>query len=174
MTYAAALREAMSLCAAAGAPIIGQSVLAGGTALRGTLDHLPDAALVEMPVCEELQLGMAIGLSLASGRPVVSCYPRASFLMRCMDQLVNHLDALPLMGYRPRVLIRVAVAHDRPLDPGPQHLTGPNFVWHLQQMLRTVLVFDLTDAAAVVPAYRAALAHGGSSMLIEHAERYDV
>ena len=39
-----------------------------------------------------------------------------------MNQIVNHLDKIPLLGgFRPKVLIRTAVGANAPLNPGPQH-----------------------------------------------------
>ena len=38
-----------------------------------------------------------------------------------MNQLVNHLDKLPLWGWHPKVIIRTMVGQTTPLDAGPQH-----------------------------------------------------
>lgn len=172
--YTRALRDAMSLVAEPdGALILGQAVLAGGTAQRETLSHLPDSKLLELPVFEETQLGMSIGLSLAGVRPVLSVFPRWNFLLCATNQLVNHLDRLPEYGrgYAPRVLIRVAVGSDEPLNPGPQHLG--NFSAAFRQMLRHVRIVELEAADAVVSAYRDALCYEGSSILVEFARLYD-
>jgi pyruvate/2-oxoglutarate/acetoin dehydrogenase E1 component len=170
--YLAALAEAMSLIGPTGL-ILGQSVLAGGTAIRETLAHLPDAQLLELPVFEETQLGMSIGLSLAGVHPVVSVFPRWNFLLLAANQLVNHLDKLPEYGagYRPRVIIRVAVGSDEPLDPGPQHLGNHSAAF--RAMLRNIPVVELWKADEIVPAYRAAIERDGSTVLVEFAERYD-
>ncbi len=173
-TYTQALREAMSLCASyPNAIILGQSVQDGGTAMRATLDHLPDDKLHEMPVCEDLQLGLSIGLSLQGHFPVVSVYPRVNFLMLAMSQLVLHLDAIPRYSdYRPKVIIRTAIATSIPLDPGPQHLG--DFYEELSLMLKKVKVEVLTRTDEVLPAYKSALQSEHSTVIIEYSELYNI
>jgi pyruvate/2-oxoglutarate/acetoin dehydrogenase E1 component len=174
--YLDALREAMSLCAAEPNSIImGQSVRAGGTALRRTLDHLPDEKLLELPVFENTQMGMATGMAIGGMLPIC-CFPRWNFLLSATDQLVNHLDKLPLMsngGYRPRVIIRVAVPSDQPLDPGSQHLG--NFSGPYRAMLKTVEIAELHSPAQVRTEYRRALMRPDcrSTILVEFSELYD-
>ncbi len=103
---------------------MGQAVVDAGTAMSTTLQHIPIEKRLELPVAEEMQLGMAIGMSLSGALPIC-IYPRFNFLLLAVNQLVNHLDKLPLYStYRPKVLIRTAVATGYPLDPGPQHLNG--------------------------------------------------
>ncbi len=172
--YTSALREAMSLvCAAPGAVVLGQSVLAGGTAMRETLEHVDQSKLIELPVFEQCQLGMSIGLSFGGAHPVLSVFPRWNFLLCATDMLVNHLDKLPMMGkgYRPRVLIRVAVGSDRPLDPGQQHLG--DFSHAFINILQTVKLNRLQYASDIIPAYRQALEANHSTILVEYAARYD-
>lgn len=168
--YFDALRDAMSLCHAQGAIFMGQSVLAGGTALHRTLAHLPEDSRIELPVFEDTQLGMATGISLAGGL-VVTCYPRINFLLLAINQLVLHLDALPRYSdYRPKVIIRTAVATSTPLDPGPQHLG--DYSRMLVGMLETVFVKRLLRAESIVPAYEEALGFPGSTLLVEYSEKY--
>jgi len=170
-TYVDALREAMSLCAAQPRSIItGQAVACAGTAMRGTLDHIPLDKLLEFPVAEEMQMGHAIGVSLAGGLPI-TCYPRQNFLLLAINQLCNHLDKIPLYSdYRPRVIIRTAVAHDKPMDPGAQHLGDYSLA--LRSMCSTVHVECLMGAEQIVPAYQRAIDRKGSSLLIEYARLY--
>jgi pyruvate/2-oxoglutarate/acetoin dehydrogenase E1 component len=121
-------------------------------------------------LAEDLQLGMAIGAALAGDLPIC-VYPRINFMLLATNQLVLHLDKLPLYsGFRPRVIVRTAVATPEPLDPGPQHLG--DFTQAYRQMLRTVEVVDLYDASKIVPAYREAMERDGSTLLVEHLGRY--
>jgi pyruvate/2-oxoglutarate/acetoin dehydrogenase E1 component len=169
--YFQALVDAMSLCAANPRAIfLGQSVTAGGTAMARTLEHLPETQRLELPVFEDVQLGMSTGIALAGGLPI-SCYPRINFLLLAVNQLVLHLDRLPLYSpWRPKVLIRTAVAHDSPMDPGPQHLGEFE---HLDGLLETVTVHRLWRAEDILPAYQRALEpDSGSHLLIEYLERY--
>lgn len=169
-TYHQALCDAMSLCAERGAVFMGQAVACEGTAMSSTLRHLSPAQLVELPVAEEMQLGMALGASLAGGL-VVTCYPRINFLMLAVNQLVNHLDKLPLYStYRPKVIIRTAIATNTPLDPGPQHLG--DYTRALEMMFSTVIVRRLRRPSDVVPHYREALDRDGSTLLVEYLENY--
>ena len=86
----------------------------------------------------------AASTAAIGGTIPVSIFPRWNFLLLAANQLVNHLDKLPIYsngGYRPKVIIRTAVATDQPLDPGPQHLgdySGP-----FAEMLATVRVARL-------------------------------
>ena len=171
--YLQALRDAMSdVVGTHRGIVLGQSVAAGGTALRRTTDHLPLDRLIELPVMEDAQLGMAIGMSLEGWLPIC-CYPRWNFLLLAANQLVNHLDKLPLYGngFRPHVIIRVAVPSPVPLDPGFQHLGDYSNMF--RQMLSTVPVLDLRTPAQVRDTYRMVVREARSAVLVEHTELYD-
>ena len=169
--YLDALRQSMSLLAANGAVFLGQAVRYPGTAIHNTLTHIPEAQRIELPVAESMQLGMCTGISLAGGLPV-SIYPRINFLLEATSQLVQHLDKLPLYsGYRPKVIIRTAVAHDEPMDPGPQHLG--DYSRALESMCSTVVVKRLRKTSDIMPAYRQALERDGSTLLVEYARSYN-
>lgn len=149
---------------------LGQAVGYDGTAMRKTLEHLPPEKLLEMPVAEDMQCGMALGMALAGDFPIC-CYPRFNFLLLATNQLVLHLDKLPLYStYHPRVIIRTAIATPAPLDPGVQHLG--DFTDAYRNMLRTVKVVRLDEPEQIVPAYRAAMDRVGSTLLVEHMGKY--
>lgn len=136
-----------------------------------TLADVPIEKRLELPVVEDMQMGMAIGMSL-SGHLPVCIYPRFNFLLLALNQLVLHLDKLPLMGdYKPKVLVRTAVATSKPLYPGPQHIG--NYTTALAHMLDTVAIDRLEHADDIVPAYERALGRDGSTLLIEYHEKYD-
>src|SRR5712691_1403346 len=121
---------------------IGQTVRYPGTAMFSTLTDVPNEKRIELPVFEDTQMGMAIGLSLRGLLPVC-VFPRWNFLLIAANQLVLHLDKLPIYsrgGYRPKVIIRTAVATEHPLDPGPQHLG--DFSEAVRMMLATVRVYE--------------------------------
>ena len=102
---------------------LGQGVLFPGHAMYETLKQISECQRMELPVVEDLQLGMSIGLSL-SGYIPISIFPRMDFMMCCMNQLVNHLDKVEEMSqgqYKPFVIIRTMIGSANPLDPGPQH-----------------------------------------------------
>lgn len=149
---------------------IGQTVRWPGTAMHATFAGVPDDKKIESPVAEEFQLGASIGLALTGAIPV-SVYPRLNFLLLAVNQLVNHLDKLPAMGYRPKVIIRTAVGSVNPLHPGPQHVG--DYTDALQAMCGMVAFKRLERAEDVLPAYEWALNREGSTVLVEMADLYN-
>ena len=149
---------------------IGQAVEYPGTAMYRTLEHIMSDKKLELPVFEDCQMGMAIGLSLAGYLPIC-IYPRINFLMIAMNQLLLHLDKIPLYSaYRPRVIIRTAIATPRPMDPGPQHLGS--FVKSLRAMLKTVKIAILYNSGVIVPYYEEALKAPYSTIMVEFLGKY--
>ena len=55
---------------------IGQSVNFSGNAIYNTLSHLTKSKKIELPVFEEVQLGMSTGLALNGFIPI-TCFPRS-------------------------------------------------------------------------------------------------
>lgn len=153
---------------------LGQAVAYAGTAMTGTLRDVPAERLIELPVAEDMQMGMCTGLAL-SGFVPVSIYPRWNFLLLATSQLVLHLDKLSTYshgGYKPKVIIRTAVASKTPIDPQAQHLG--NFTDPFRQMLKTVEVVELLGAHQIFDAYKRAYERedGRSTLLVEHTSRY--
>lgn len=150
---------------------LGQAVASAGTSMHNTLRDVPEYKKVEWPVAEDMQLGAAIGASLNGDLPVC-IYPRWNFLLLATSQLVLHLDKLPLFSsYRPKVIIRTAVATNQPLDPGPQHLGG-EFTEAYRLMLKTVKVVSLWREDLIVSEYKAAMEREGSTLLVEELKLY--
>lgn len=151
---------------------MGQAVAFKGTAMTETFKNVPPEKLRELPVAEDMQMGLCIGYSLDGGLPI-SVYPRFNFLLLAVNQLVLHLDRLPIYSvrrYQPKVIIRTAVASHKPLDPGAQHVG--NFIDVFRQLLYTVRVVDLWDEEDIVPAYLRAVKDDCSTLLVEYAARY--
>lgn len=149
---------------------VGQGVGCAGTFMTDTLRDVPKEKLLEFPVAEDLQLGFCTGLSLKGFVPV-SIFPRWNFLVCAANQLVNHLDKLPLFSdYHPKVIIRTAAPSSVPIDPGPQHMG--NYSVAFRSMLETVDIVDLYMAESIVPAYAAALASRRSTILVESMAAY--
>ena len=173
MDYKEEITRAMSLLASdARTLFIGQAVACPGTYMTQTLSGVPPERLIELPVAEEMQMGMATGLALA-GQVPVCIYPRFNFMLLAVNQIVNHLDKLPLIsGYRPKVIIRVGIGTSRPLDPQAQH--RGDFTDAFRAMCRTIEVVRLEDERYIVPAYERALKRedGCSTMLVEYGDRY--
>jgi pyruvate/2-oxoglutarate/acetoin dehydrogenase E1 component len=155
---------------------LGQSVVYSGNSIFKTLENVPANQKVEMPVFEETQMGMSIGLALAGYIPV-SIYPRFNFLLIAMNQLVNHLDKLPVITQgktRPRVIIRTAIGSERPLFPGVQH--SGDFTDAFQALkLQNVDVVRLDEPEQIFPAYKHALERPDekSTILVEFGDYYN-
>lgn len=174
MDYFTELKIAMHQIAVGheNAVFLGQGVAVNGTTMSATFADVPTDMLLEMPVAEELQMGMSIGMALQGLLPVC-VFPRWNFVLRAADQLVNHLDRLPLYsdgGYRPKVIIRTAVPSKHPFNPGPQH--DDDFTAAFRAMLRTIDVICLHDAAEIVPAYKRATDGDRSTILVEYTDHY--
>jgi len=119
MTYFDELKRSMDYLASDPRVVfMGQAVAVAGTAMRNTLEDVDPARLIELPVAEEMQMGMTTGMALAGYVPV-SVFPRWNFLLCGMSQLVNHLDKLGLMGYdgrRAKAIVRTGIGSQRPLQ----------------------------------------------------------
>ena len=171
MTYKEAITNAMGMLAEhQNTLFVGQTVIYGGQAMFATLRDVPKDRRIEMPVAEDFQMGFCTGLALAGFIPV-SVYPRWDFLILAANQLVNHLDKLPLMGdFRPKVIIRTGIGPKVPLDAGPQHTQDHTAAFRL--ILKTVEILEIRTAEEVLPCYTHALACEGSALVIEHLEKY--
>ena len=170
-TYFEELTKAMGLLAEHQKTLfVGQAVKYSGQAAYGTFRDVPMDRRIEMPVCEDFQMGFCAGLALEGFIPI-SFYPRWDFLLMAAGQLVNHLDKFPLMSkFRPKVIIRTAVGRSAPLNPGPQHTQ--NHTHAFRQMLHTVDVHELFKAEYIVPTYQKALESERSCIVVEHMSKY--
>lgn len=161
--------KAMRMLAdAPNAIFLGQGVASDGVATYADLNGVPMAQRVELPVCEELQVGMGIGLSLQGYLPIL-IYPRCDFLLRAADQIVNHLDKLRILSagaFVPKVIIRTRVGGKVPLDAGPQHTQNHTAAFH--SMLHTVTVAQVVRPEQILVTYKEALARAESTLVIEN------
>lgn len=150
-----------------GSIFVGQSVRYDGAAVYDSLDGVKMEKRIEMPVIEDFQLGYCIGRSLAGDLPVC-IYPRMDFLLLAANQLVNHLDKLPLFGWRPKVIVRTCVGQKWPLDAGPQHTQNHTKAFAL--MLQNVRVYEVRTSSEVAAAYKAAIARPESCLIVENPQ----
>ena len=151
---------------------VGQSIRYGGTGLYDTLLTVPNEKKIEWPVAEYLQMGASIGMSL-EGFTVVSLFPRWNFLLMATDQIVNHLDKLSSMSdgkCTPKIIIRVSVGSEYPVDPQCQH--KGNFSDAFRMMVKNIEVIELNEPEEIVPAYEKALNRqdGISTILVEFTD----
>jgi pyruvate/2-oxoglutarate/acetoin dehydrogenase E1 component len=154
---------------------LGQAVAVAGTAMRNTLLNIKEEKLIELPVEEEFQLGLSIGLSL-NRRVPICIFPRWNFLLLATNQIVNHLDKLKELTQTQdpgKVIIRTGIGSENPLHPGPQH-TG-DFTEAFKLMCPHINVVRLDSAEMIFDEYKKAYERddGTSSLLIEWSDRYN-
>jgi pyruvate/2-oxoglutarate/acetoin dehydrogenase E1 component len=152
---------------------IGQGVGIAGTTLTDSLRYVPPEKLLEFPVAEDLQMGMAIGMALDDWLPIC-IFPRWNFLLLAANQLVNHLDRLPIYsrgGYRPRVIIRVAAPAVNGFDPGPQH--SDDFTVAFRCMLKRVKMVTVDAPSLIVDQYKEAAIAPHSTIMVEYTALYN-
>jgi len=173
MKYKEELDRAMEwLATKSNTVFMGQAIGFSGHAISNTMAQVPQDKRVELPVFEELQMGIATGMALEGWVPV-TCYPRFDFFILGLNQLVNHLDKIQDMSkgdMKPKVIIRVAVGSKLPFSAGPQHTQ--NHTEAMRQMLTEVNVIELTEPEQIFDAFCGAYNSDKSTLIIEHSEYY--
>ncbi len=152
---------------------LGQAVAVPGTGMSNTLKDISKDKLIELPVAEEMQMGMSLGMAL-HGRIPISVYPRWNFLLCAVSQLVNHVDKLSLMSkYKANLIIRTSIGSERPLHPQCQHVG--DFTEAFKLMCKTVEVIRLDEPDQIFPAYEKALLRDDnhSTILVEWGDYYN-
>ena len=154
---------------------IGQAVEYPGTAMYNTIKDIDQSKRLEMPVFEDTQMGMSIGLSL-TGYKVISIYPRWNFLLCASNQLINHVDKYPIMSggkVSPNLIIRTSVGSERPLFPGHQHIG--NMSEGFRKLLDNTEIIELNKANDIFPSYQKAFYRedSKSTILVEFGDFYN-
>lgn len=173
MRYSQQLIKAMSLLSDHPKTFfIGQAVEYEGTGLYESLKHIPSEKRLELPVAEYFQTGLANGMAIEGMIPI-SVYPRWNFLLMGVDQIVNHLDKFKTMSMgkcNPKVIIRVAVGSEYPVDPQCQH--KGNFAEAFRSMTKNIEVTELIRSTDILPEYEKALNRddGVSTILVEYGD----
>ena len=175
MKYFDELKRAMTFLSQDSRTVfIGQAVAVPGTAMTNTLTDVPRDRLIELPVAEEMQMGMATGMAL-TGLVPVSIFPRWNFLLCAISQLVNHLDKIQVMSngrYQTKAIIRTGIGSERPLHPQHQHVG--DFTDAFRAMCSTIEVIRLEEPTDIFPAYERALLRddGRSTIVVEYGDYY--
>ena len=134
--------------------------------------NFPKEKLLEVPVAEEFQAGLALGLAIEGYIPV-SVYPRMNFIILAMNQIVNHLDkweAMSMGQSKPKVIMKAVVGSQYPLDPGHQHKA--NYTESFRSACTNIDVVVLLYPEQILPAYKRALQVERSTLIIEHGDLY--
>lgn len=170
--YKKAIKEAMELFAKDESVLfLGQQVASEN--FYGTLEGIDPRRRLEMPVAEELQLGMSIGMCFEGTYPV-TIFQRMDFLMRAMDQLVNHLAILEEMSrkvYKAPMCIRTTIGNKEPLDAGIQH-TQDHYLTIKQAVGHKMPIFLCKTPADIRDAYSLAREKKGPIIVIELQSLY--
>ena len=153
---------------------IGQAVEVPGTAMSKTLINVPKKKLLELPVAEEMQMGMSLGLAMDGNVPI-SIFPRWNFLLYGINQLVNHIDKFKIMAgdkIKPKIIIRTSIGSQRPLHPQHQHIG--DFSSAIKGMCSTIDVIKLNDPNKIFSSYKKAYERkdGKNTILVEYGDYY--
>jgi pyruvate/2-oxoglutarate/acetoin dehydrogenase E1 component len=149
---------------------IGQQIVYAGNPMSTTLTEVPKEKMIEVPVMEETQMGMSLGLAM-TGKSVITFYPRWDFLVSATNQLINHVDKFEHMtGKKVNIIIRVGVGSKDPLDPGIQHRN--DYSSEFDSMLQFVKVRKLREIDDIYKIYTNAYNEGGIHIIVEWPELY--
>jgi pyruvate/2-oxoglutarate/acetoin dehydrogenase E1 component len=148
---------------------LGQAVCYAGTGCYESLVEVPAHKKMEFPVAENFQIGVSTGMAIAGMIPV-SVVPRWNFLLCATDQIVNHLDKMQSLSDGlccPKVIIRVAVGSENPVDPQDQH--KGNFSDAFRLMCKNVEIIECKTPDSILPAYQRAYSRndGRSTIVVE-------
>jgi len=176
MKYAEELKRAMTwLGEKPDTFFLGQAILYDGTAMTNTLSDVDRNKLWEMPVNEDMQMGISFGMSL-NGRVPISIYPRWNFLLLAANQLVNHVDKINDMSdglFKSKIIIRTSIGSQRPLHPSYQHID--DFTDGFRFLCKNVEIMRLHDPREIFVAYRYAYnrTDNKSTILVEYGDYYN-
>jgi pyruvate/2-oxoglutarate/acetoin dehydrogenase E1 component len=149
---------------------IGQQIVYAGNPMSTTLTEVPKEKMIEVPVMEETQLGMSLGMAI-TGKTVVTFYPRWDFIVSATNQLVNHLDKFQLMTEKKvNIIIRLGKGSDKPLDPGHQH--KGNYFEEFKSICKNIEFHDLKTPNDIELTYKYVTKEGGIHVLVEYPELY--
>jgi pyruvate/2-oxoglutarate/acetoin dehydrogenase E1 component len=145
--------------------------ITNGSQAYGTLKTIPKEQKIEMPVAENLMIGMATGMALEGYKPVVF-FERHDFLMLGADAMLNHLSTLERMShnqFKAPVIIRATVGAKNQLYPGPQHIA--DYSKQLKEMV-SFPVYDPSTALEIKEIYNSLQNVNHPTMMIERRELY--
>jgi pyruvate/2-oxoglutarate/acetoin dehydrogenase E1 component len=151
---------------------VGQQIIFQGNPMSTTLGEVPKSKMIELPVMEESQMGMSLGMAM-TGKFVITFYPRWDFIICATNQLVNHLDKIGLMSggdWTPNIIIRLGKGSDKPLDPGHQH--KGNYLNQFRELCPNINFYDLDHWEKIDEVYSNCYNKGGINVIVEYPELY--
>jgi pyruvate/2-oxoglutarate/acetoin dehydrogenase E1 component len=151
---------------------IGQQIVYAGNPMSTTLGNVSKDKMIELPVMEETQMGMSMGIAM-TGKTVITFYPRWDFIILAANQLINHVDKFELMtGSKLNLIIRLGKGSDKPLDPGHQH--KGNYFEEFKSMCPHIAFHNLLNKEDILSTYKNAYEQGGVHVIVEYPELYYV
>ena len=174
MTYFDELKKSMEyLGSKKDTLFLGQAVEVPGTAMFNTIKGIAKKKRIELPVAEDMQMGMTLGLAMSNNIPI-SIFPRWNFLLYGVSQLVNHIDKFKVMSgnlIKPKIIIRTSIGSQRPLHPQSQHVS--DFTKSVRLMTKSIVVVKLNEPNQIFKEYKKALKRRGSTILVEYGDYYN-
>lgn len=177
MTYFEQLERAMEWLGQKKETIfLGQAVSCPGTAMFNTLkDKVNPKKLYEMPVAEEMQMGMTLGIAMNGSVPI-SIFPRLNFLICGLSQLVNHIDKFQLMAPNweiQNIILRSSIGSERPLFPQHQHIG--DLTLGIKLLAPNINIIKLEEPEQIVEEYKRAYnaPQGTVSLIVEYGDYYN-
>ena len=154
---------------------IGQAVEVPGTAMSNTLVDIDRSKLIELPVAEEMQMGMSLGFAM-NGHIPISIFPRWNFLLYGFNQLINHIDKFRVMNgteIQPKIIIRTGIGSKRPLHPREQHIG--DFTDAFKKMSTTIDIIKLKNPDDILKSYKKAFYRNDNknTILVEYGDFYN-
>ena len=154
---------------------IGQAVEYPGTAMTNTLKDISKQQKIELPVAEEMQMGMTLGMAM-NDLNVVSIFPRWNFLLYAINQLINHIDKYKIMNndnLNGKIIIRTSIGSERPLHPQYQHVG--DFTDSIKLMTTNIDIIKLDEAEDIYLSYKKAYTRtdGKATILVEYGDYYN-
>lgn len=154
---------------------VGQAVTYPGTAMFNTLNGIKKEKKFELPVAEEMQMGLTIGLAM-NGHIPVSIFPRWNFMLLATNQIINHLDKISLMSkekFNQKIIIRTAIGSERPLHPQHQHIG--DYTDPFSKMCKNIEFIKLKESKDIFPSYKKALLRNDNkpTILVEYGDYYN-
>jgi|TARA_R110000868_G_scaffold110292_4_gene299036 pyruvate/2-oxoglutarate/acetoin dehydrogenase E1 component len=151
---------------------IGQQTLYPGNPMSTTLGNVPKDKIIELPVMEDSQMGMSLGMAM-TGDFVITFYPRWDFLICATNQLLNHLDKIKLMSnnqFNPNIIVRLGKGSDYPIDPGHQH--KGDYFSEYQSLCKNITFHNLLSHEVIEDKYKEAYDKGGIHVIVEYPQLY--
>lgn len=143
-----------------------------GSKMYGSMKDVPEDKIYEMPTAEQLMTGMATGMAIAGYLPVL-IFERMDFMLLAADQIVNHLDKISELSggqFNPKVIIRAVVGHDKPFNPGIQHLQ--DYTDMFRSVLHNAPVKVCNNGGEAIEYYAKALISKQSTIIVEKKGLY--